>query len=500
MRDTGRGIPAAELLQLFQRFHRVAGTVGRTQEGSGIGLALIQELVHLHRGSIAVDSEVDKGTRFEVRIPLGKNHLPADCIGTDAPDASTGSYAESSVAEAERWHIEAELPRPPAPPETAVRPRILLADDNADMRSYIKSLVSDTYEVAAVSNGEEAFAAAINRPPDLILSDVMMPQLDGFGLIARLRQDARTEHIPILLLSARAGEESRVEGLRAGADDYLVKPFSAKELLARIQTHLQIGRFRAAAERERAKLSAVFAQAPVGIALLEGPDHVFAIANPVYCTLLFGGPREFIGESFVGDEMPIELVQQNGTVRRFYLSLVYQPLGDAGERVQGILAVIHDVTDRVHDRLALEASRQSLEKVVADLEQERDLREQFVATLSHDLRSPLQGATMCAQLIRRKPGDTDVVQTFAGRIIENISRADELIRNLLDASRLKVGERLAIEIELCRLNEVVADTLAHLTTLHGDRFVLHADSGIEGYWSKGEIRRVIENLCANAIK
>jgi PAS domain S-box-containing protein len=539
----------------------------------------------------------------------------------------------------------------------ARRPRILLADDNADMRAYIRSLLAHAWDIVAVSNGEDALAAAVAHPPDLVLSDVMMPKLDGFGLIARLRENERTKQVPVILLSARSGEESRIEGLRAGADDYLVKPFSAKELIARIQTHMEIGRFKAAVERERAKLSAVFAQAPVGIALLEGPDHVFAIANPVYYSMLFGGPRDFVGktvrdaipesvsqgfvalldrvyntgEPFVGDEMPIDLVQKDGTLRRFYLNFVYQPLRDANELVNGIVAVIHDVTerkeaearvifertqletifqrspaamalwvgtdwvfekvnpryqaifpdrrlqgrpfldacpefkdqpfprllrhvletgedfvgrevlarhgdsadgppvdhyydftylrindsdgnpygvfdhaidvtDRVRDRQSLEEGKERLEKMVADLEQERDLRDQFVSMLSHDLRSPLQAAKMCAHLIRRKVGDSEVAQTFAVRIIENIGRADDMIRNLLDANRLKAGERLAIEIEHCELNAVAADTLADLTTLHGDRFILRADSKIEGYWSKGEIRRVLENLCGNAVK
>ena len=303
VRDTGTGIPAAELPHVFERFHRVVGTVGRTQEGSGIGLALIQELVRLHGGSIAVRSEVEKGTVFEVRVPLGKSHLPPAFILADEDLSSTGGYARASAAEAARWLPNAEPSTMSMPTIAAARPRILLADDNADMRAYIKSLLADMGDVVAVSNGEDAFTVAVDHPPDLILSDVMMPKLDGFGLIARLKQNAPTKDVPVLLLSARAGEESRIEGLRAGADDYLVKPFSAKELLARIQTHLQIGRFKAAAQHERSKLSAAFAQAPVGIALLEGAEHVFSIANPAYCAMLFGGPREFVGKR-VQDAVP----------------------------------------------------------------------------------------------------------------------------------------------------------------------------------------------------
>jgi DNA-binding response OmpR family regulator len=124
------------------------------------------------------------------------------------------------------------------------RPRILWADDNADMRDYVAGLLADRYEVLAVPDGLAALAAARNEPPDLVLTDAMMPGLDGFGLLRELRNDARTRAVPVTLLSARAGEESTLQGLNAGADDYLAKPFSAPELLARVRTHLELARAR----------------------------------------------------------------------------------------------------------------------------------------------------------------------------------------------------------------------------------------------------------------
>ena len=133
---------------------------------------------------------------------------------------------------------------------------MLLADDNTDMRGYIHRLLSDHYEVEAVADGSAALNAAMRNPPDLILTDIMMPTLDGFGLLRALRADPRTQSIPVIFLSARAGEESKVEGMEAGADDYLVKPFSARELMARVSAHLQIARVRREAtlkERELRK-------------------------------------------------------------------------------------------------------------------------------------------------------------------------------------------------------------------------------------------------------
>ncbi len=164
--------------------------------------------------------------------------------------------------------------------------RILLADDNADMREYVTRLLSERYRVVAVANGEEALEAALSDPPDLILSDVMMPRLDGFGLLEKLRGEEATRTIPVVLLSARAGEESRVEGLGAGADDYLVKPFTARELLARVAAHLSMRRRRKEAEEalreSQATLQSFYDSSSflMGVVVLEGEDIV-----PIYCNL-----------------------------------------------------------------------------------------------------------------------------------------------------------------------------------------------------------------------
>jgi signal transduction histidine kinase/DNA-binding response OmpR family regulator len=249
VRDTGAGIPADELPRTFERFHRVEGVRGRSHEGSGIGLALVQELLKLHGGSIGVESAVGRGTTFTVRIPRGEVHLPADRIKA-ARGTSTAVRAGAYVDEALSW-----LPAAEKSVESAkTGPRILLADDNADLREYARRLLSEDHEVEAVGDGEAALAAARARPPALVVSDVMMPGLDGFGLIRELRADPRLRMVPIILLSARAGEEARMEGLGKGADDYLVKPFSGRELLVRVETLLRTNEMRRQAlqEQERA--------------------------------------------------------------------------------------------------------------------------------------------------------------------------------------------------------------------------------------------------------
>ncbi len=255
VRDTGTGIAAAELPRIFERFHRVEGAQSRTHEGTGIGLALVQGLVKLHGGTVGLESIFGKGSTFTVTLPKGTAHLPADHIEVHCALASTALTASHYVEEAMRWLPDGSAgvaPEPPltssspqdGAPETRALPRILLADDNADMRDYVRRLLSERYLVQAVADGEAALIAALENPPDLILSDVMMPRLDGYGLLRELRADPRTRSIPVVLLSARAGEESRVAGMDSGADDYLVKPFSAQELLARVGAHLNLAQFR----------------------------------------------------------------------------------------------------------------------------------------------------------------------------------------------------------------------------------------------------------------
>ncbi len=263
--DTGTGIPADELSHLFERFHRVKGARGRSYEGSGIGLALVQELVKLHGGAVGVRSEVGRGSTFTVIIPTGSAHLPADRLGAARRLASTGLHSDAYVNEVSRWlpdngsHLDtfspiASVPADPLLDQT--RSRILLADDNADMREYLRRLLATKYEVEVVADGEAALNAANRQSFDLVLSDVMMPKLDGFGLLKALRAEEKTKTLPVILLSARAGEESLVEGMSAGADDYLIKPFSARELMARVEAHLNLQRVRRESEEAVLELMA----------------------------------------------------------------------------------------------------------------------------------------------------------------------------------------------------------------------------------------------------
>jgi len=251
--DSGVGIAAEEIPRLFERFYRVKGAPSRAHEGSGIGLSLVRELVQLHSGAIRVESELGKGSRFIVTLKAGAAHLPAEQIATSRDDNAAGSRTAAAHAQqALSWvsHGSDTTIMEALPERLGPRPRILLADDNVDMRRYIARLLRRVYDVDVVSDGEAALAAARASPPDLVLSDVMMPKLDGFGLLKALRADERTRQLPLILVSARAGDEAAIEGLDAGADDYLVKPFSARELLARVRAHLELARQRRELEHE----------------------------------------------------------------------------------------------------------------------------------------------------------------------------------------------------------------------------------------------------------
>jgi PAS domain S-box-containing protein len=447
--DTGTGIPEHELPHLFERFHRVEGARGRTYEGTGIGLALVQELARLHRGSVGVQSSEGVGSTFTVTIPKGKDHLPQDRIGAARRLASSAIRADSYVEEALRWLPTEVIDRetglgdikddPTAVTVSAlvddtvrsVPELIVLADDNADMRDYLRHLVGGHYRVHAVSNGPDAVKAAEEFNPDLVLTDVMTPGMDGFGVLRALHANAATRAIPVILLSARAGEESRLEGLRQGADDYLVKPFTARELLARVAAHLKMARVRTEAsererrlrseiELERDRLRESFGQAPSAMALLNGPDHKFVFANAEYLKLTDRSRSQIIGlpihevfpevngqghfelldriyqrgERYSASESQVWL-NRHGRHELIYVNFAYQPLRDINGQVEGILVHAVEVTEqvlartqletRVKDRTAqLEHAHEELRKLNYTLVQAQEEERRRLALELHD--------------------------------------------------------------------------------------------------------------------
>jgi PAS domain S-box-containing protein len=473
--DTGAGIPAAELPRVFERFHRVEGARGRSFEGSGIGLALVQELVTLHGGTIRVASEPGCGSAFTITIPFGHAHLAADRLGSAALLASTATRASVFVEEALGW-----LPGEDGGTASAVSTQqrsltgpakpggnVLLADDNADMRSYVgRLLTAEGFTVEAVADGETALAAARRATPDLVLSDVMMPGLDGFGLLREMRGDPRLRDIPVVLLSARAGEEARVEGLQAGADDYLVKPFAARELVARVSANLNLARDRreAALRKSEAQLRALNADlerqviersherglmwqvSPDLLSVIDRED-LFESTNPAWQAVL-GWSEDELGKApwiaFVHpDDVDRSQAASKGIrggklVLRFenryrhkaggyrWLSWVCVSGGDK------IYSSARDVTAEKHQAEALAQAEEALRQ-----SQKMEAVGQLTGGIAHDFNNMLQAISGSLELMQRrlKQGRPNELPRYVDGARATVARAAALTHRLLAFAR-----------------------------------------------------------------
>jgi PAS domain S-box-containing protein len=383
IRDTGIGIPPEELPRLFERFRRIEGAQGRTYEGSGIGLSLVQELVQLHGGTIQVESVLTEGSCFTVTLPIGTAHLPSERIQHTSTLMPTTAGIQSYLDEV----LPEVAPGASTPQHSTPSARILLVDDNADMRNYIQHLLAPFYTVEAVEDGIAALAAIQRQRPDLVLSDVMMPRLDGVGLLKALRAAPQTQNIPIILVSARVGEEACVEGLEAGADDYLAKPFSTRELLARVRSNLELARLRQEMlQRERTqRLEAEAAQTQIRNILERITDAFVALdqnwqytyVNPEAAQLL-GYDSEFLmgkrlwQDVFVSDiDSPLARRLQEAMAQQVPLHIEdYSPVLNRYLEVnaypgeEGISIYFRDITERKHIEEQLSASEEFNRRIV----------------------------------------------------------------------------------------------------------------------------------------
>ncbi|HEX7836797.1 MAG TPA: ATP-binding protein, partial [Kofleriaceae bacterium] len=524
VRDTGVGVAPEAVPRLFERFHRIEGTRARTHEGSGIGLALVSELVELHGGSVSAASVLGAGTTFTVTLPKGKAHLPADKIG-QATGATTSTTSVAFVEEALRWLPARAGDRaghqvePDAAASAPAQPaaRVLVADDNADLRDYLRRVLAPHHQVEVAPDGTAALAAARRAPPDLVLTDVMMPNLDGFGLLHALRADPRTRSIPVIMLSARAGEESRVEGLQAGADDYLVKPFSARELIARVRTHLELSRLRRDAELQSDRLHALFEQVPAVICVLAGPDHVYRLANPTYLEHI--GHRRVLGlpirkalpelegqgvvelldqayttgQPVLGEEVPLKL-RRNRALEDTYWNFVYQPYRDLAGRIEGVMVFGFEVTAHV-------VARRRAKRAEAEAEAANRAKDEFLAILGHELRNPLAPILTALHLMRLRDGDhlareRAVIERQAQHLVR-------LVDDLLDVSRITRGK-----IELKKQRVEVADVVARaiemasplLEQRRHDLRVEVPSQGLAVDADPDRLAQVVSNLLTNAAK
>jgi PAS domain S-box-containing protein len=519
--DSGVGIPAAALERVFERFYRIEGQGGRSVEGSGIGLSLVRELVLLHGGDIGVESAEGRGTAFTLRLPFGAAHLPPHQISGEAAGAAeSGRLAQGFVDEALRW-----LPDAAQPPRAAGEPdaslsagqgRIVLADDNADMRAYIKRILEEGgYEVEAVANGRQALetvraAGSAGALPDLVLSDVMMPEMDGFALLSALRADPAAGAVALILVSARAGEEARLEGLGAGADDYLVKPFGARELRARVDGAVRLARERRMALlRSRAHAAALFEQTTVGMA--EGSlDGILLNVNQRYCEMVGRRREDIVGQrvdaflhpedapdnrelfaTLVREGRPYEIenrfLRADGSA--LWVGKTVTLVHTAGGAPPTVLAVYMDVSARKQAEAALhDAARR---------------KDEFLAMLAHELRNPLAPIRVAAEMLGMAQPDAERIRRTSEIIGRQVRHMTALIDDLLDVSRVTRG---LVEIGKTPqdLRAVVAHAVEQVRPLiESQRHRLVLDLDPAGGRVLGDEKRLVQiltNLLNNAAK
>jgi signal transduction histidine kinase/CheY-like chemotaxis protein len=526
--DTGAGIPEQALPKLFERFHRVEGTHGRTHEGTGIGLALVQELVRLHGGTVSVNSVLGQGSTFTVRLPFGSAHLPQDRIAAGRSASSTTLHADAYVEEALRWLPAQEDVASDDLEQTAssgaeetipgiARSRVLVADDNADMRDYVRRLLGARHQVTAVSKGDEALALALKEPPDLVLTDVMMPGLDGFGLLRELRAREQTKTLPIILLSARAGEESRVEGLHAGADDYIVKPFTARELLSRVDAHLSLARMRREADEAR-RLSEVrlgLALETTGMVAWEWDpekDRVtsFGDMQSVFGTRLqssIEGVRLVNAEDEPEHRAKVERVARQGgsyhsqfRIRRAdtgataWLEERATGIVDGEGRVRCVVGVVADVTERKAVEEEIRRNNEELTKANNELEE-------FAYVASHDLQEPLRMVNIYSQLLLQRCGTPDdpKLSQYADFVQKGVERMEELISDLLQYSRVVHPEQE--EAQRANLDASLEEALSVLEVRIKETGAAIARERLpEVYGDERQLALVFQNLLSNALK
>lgn len=406
VRDTGVGIPESELPKVFERFHRVQGTKSRTYEGTGIGLSLVQELTRLHQGSVSVESTVGKGSTFHVRVPKGSAHVPAQLPQPELEP--TLLKARAYVMEAESWDGVGKTAAPIAK-AAADWETVLIVDDNAGIRSYLSGLLSPSYQVTLAKNGREALTFLETVVPDLIISDAMMPELDGLGFLKEVRSRNRTMAVPFIMLSARAGDEAAVEGLEAGADDYLAKPFSAKELLARVRTQISMAKLRRDLESKKRSIQMRDEFLSVASHELKTPITSLKLQMQILGRKLAKGDPNVLTPASIQNVTDVSLRQ-----------------------IEQLIRLIEDMLDV--SRLAL--GRLTLQMNHCDLSQ---LAEHVVGSLASQFQA------------KKVPFDTKIEKAIS--IPCDSHRLEQVMTNLL-TNALKYGQGKPVFMEVCReLNE-----------------------------------------------
>jgi PAS domain S-box-containing protein len=510
--DTGVGIPAGELPRVFERFHRIEGTRGRSIEGTGIGLALVQELVRIHGGTIGATSEEGAGTRFTVRLRKGSAHLDPERI---RQGSSGGAGASARVAgfvmEALRWidepgseELRAALePQAAAAEETSAgaarRRRVLVVDDNADMRHYLTRLLEPAFEIEAATNGAEALRRIRASRPDLVLADAMMPVMDGYTLVDRIRATPEIASVPVIMVSARAGTESEVEGREAGADDYVTKPFSGRELVSRVRSVLKIAEVRAASEaaiRESENRSREILERTTDAVFVLDREWRFAYLNPNAAAVIANGGN-LLGKN-LWEEFPdaagTEFWRQYHRVMDERVSVEFKeyypaPLDKwfevhAYPTEEGLAAFFRDITAKLKSETAL---RQT-EKLAAV--------GRLASSIAHEINNPLEAITNLLYLMENDAQMQPDTREFLKSAQSELGRVSHI------ATQTLRFQRQSRERAEARMTEILDSVIALYTTRLAEPGIsierqYRSHSQIAGF--PGELRQVFSNLLRNAM-
>jgi PAS domain S-box-containing protein len=513
--DTGIGIAPHELPKVFQRFHRVEGAEGRSHEGSGIGLSLVEALVKLHGGDVSVRSVLGAGSTFTVTLPAGNAHLPANDLQPEERSVAPPPGTSAFVREAAQWlpALEGAAARghdkpaaglnstPPITPAPGPRVRVLLADDNVDMRGYVQRVLADHFLVEAVADGQAALDAARERLPDLVLSDVMMPVMDGLALTRALRAEPQTRHVPIILLSARVGEGATVEGLQAGADDYIVKPFGARELVARIEGAVRFARAELARRQVLERLSEVLEATSDGFFVLDSAWRITG-ANASYERISHTRREDVIGQ-VLWDVFPALRDPSTRYWQAYHRCMTertdvqfvdyYAPIElwadvRANPTPDGGIAVwFRDVTTEQRSK--------------ALLERQAEFEKQLIGIVSHDLRNPLNAILLATELLSEMNEMSGDAARIVARIHGAADGATRLVRDLLDFTQARLGGGIHVAPRPADWHALVHRVLEDGEALFpSHRFEVRHEGDGQGEWDPDRLTQVVQNLVTNALK
>lgn len=534
--DTGVGIPENEIDHIFERFYRVEGSKRRTYEGTGIGLSLLKELVKVHQGTIKVESKLEKGTKFIISFPLGISHLPKELLGK-RESHEIGKIGDLFIKEASKWipstpvsqnHMDSFKmnPLPSCPNDLEIQSsknvKILVIDDIVDMCNYIKSILSLYWLVEIANDGEEALKyiyANKENPPNLIISDIMMPKLNGFELVKKLKCDPKLKLIPIILLSARSGEEAKIEGLQTGVDDYLIKPFSTKELIARARIQIKLGNLRMELQKKVENVTSELAQKikeqiliekqrKVELALLAFEEKYHHLANLVpvgifhineegYCSYINPAFSKITGwkledlqtkswinliheedrQSFLNEwsnnvdfNIALRLMKFDQEFFWAFIKLVVdnEYIDNSKHNFTGVLL---DLTERKQlERARIEAleKEKEYERLRAEQsEQFQNKQNEFIDTICHELRNPLNGTLGSLYVIR------DEIEN-----LENILEKEKALNIFLPFAQdrnhsFKIISESLEDISECTVYQtIIINDVLNLSKLNAEKFKL----------------------------